>query len=75
MLLVLLSTRVLSSCAAHTLFLLVSTLCVVFVKAPGAARVFLLLSVVGNAVLDIRVGMSLTFSALAIVETAAVLCE
>ena len=67
--------RVLTSCASHCLFLLVAMLVVVFLRTPAPARLFLLVAVVTNAVLDVRMGVALTFSALATMATIVVLCE
>lgn len=50
-------------------------LVVVFLRAPAAARLFLLVSVVTNAVLDVRVGVALTYSALAAMTTIVVIRE
>ena len=50
-------------------------LVVVFVRVPAPARVFLLVAVVTNAVLDVRIGMALTFTALATMATIVVLCK
>ncbi|CAI8024144.1 Protein brambleberry [Geodia barretti] len=65
--------RVLSSCAGHALFLLVAMLVIVFLRAPAVARFFLLVSVVTNAVCDVRMGVALTYSALATMATIVVL--
>ena len=70
-----LSCRALTSCAGHALFLLVSMLLVVFLRVPTPARVFLLVAVVINTVLDIKTGMALTFTALATMATIVAVCE
>ena len=67
--------RVLTSCAGHALFLLVAMLVVVFVKVPAMARVFLLVAVVTNVILDVKMGVALTFTALGAVATAVVVCK
>lgn len=67
--------RVLTSCASHALFLMVSMLVVVFVRVPAMARVFLLIAVVTNATLDVKMGVALTFTALATVATIVIVCE
>ena len=59
----------------HGLFLLASMLLTVFVRVPAPARIFLLVAVVTNAVLDIRVRVALTFTALAAMTTMAALCK
>ena len=61
--------RVLTSCVGHGLFLLASMLLAVFVRVPAPTRIILLVAVVTNAVLDIRVGVALTFTALAAMTT------
>ena len=48
---------------------------VVFLRVPAPARVFLLVAVVTNAVLDVRTGMALTFTALATMATIVAMCE
>ena len=50
-------------------------LLVVFLRVPAPARVFLLVAVVINAVLDIKTGMALTFTALATMTTIVAVCE
>ena len=54
--------------ATHAAFLLLATLCVLFVRAPGFARVTLLLLVTVNVLLELYCQFSLTFSALAGLE-------
>lgn len=67
--------RVLTSCAGHALFLLVAMLVVVFVKVPAMARVFLLVAVVANAIIDVKMGVALTFTALGAVATIVIVCK
>ena len=67
--------RVLTSCVCHGLFLLAGMLVVVFLKVPAPARFFLLVAVVTNVVFDVRMGMALTYSALATMATIVVLCK
>lgn len=54
---------------------MVSMLVVVFVRVPGIARVFLLIAVVTNAILDVKMGVALTFTALASVATIVIVCK
>ena len=63
------------SCACHALFLLVGMLVVVFLRVPALARFFLLVAVVTNVVLDIKMDVALTFTALAAMATVVVLCK
>lgn len=62
--------HVLTTLAGHGCFLLVATLCVLFVRAPALARVALLVMVVGNVVAELRTGSSLSLHALAALEVA-----
>ena len=57
--------RVLTTLATHTAFLLISILCVLFVKAPGLTRLSLLILVSVNVAVEIKYKISLTFVALA----------
>lgn len=59
--------------ATHAVFLLLATLCVLFVKAPALSRVTLLLLVCGNVLLELRYNISLTFSALTALQALVVL--
>ena len=67
--------RVLTSCASHALFLLVGMLVVVFLRAPALARLFLLVAVATNTISDVKMGVALTFPALATMATTVVFSE
>lgn len=54
--------------STHGAFLLLATLAVLFVRAPGFARVALLVLVCGNVCLELQWRVSLTFAALAAVQ-------
>ena len=60
--------RILVLLATHAAFLLMATLAVLFVKAPGFARVALLVMVCVNVFCGIRYRVSLTLYGLAAVE-------
>lgn len=60
--------HVLTTLAGHACFLLLATLCVLFVRAPALARVALLVMVVGNAAAELRTGSSLSLHTLAALE-------
>lgn len=61
--------RVLISCASHACFLLIATLCVLFIRAPAPTRVALLVLVVGNLVAEVKFQVALNFYALCALET------
>ena len=60
--------RILVTLATHAAFLLLATLCVLFVKAPTFARISLLVMVCVNAFAEIKFLKSLTLSALAVLQ-------
>ncbi len=60
--------RILILLSTHFAYLLMATLCVLFVKAPAFARVVLLTLVCGNVFLEMQYRVSLTFSALAALQ-------
>lgn len=62
--------RVLTACATHACFLLIATLCVLFVRAPAPSRVALLVLVVGNVVAEVKFQVALSIYALCALETA-----
>ena len=57
----------------HACFLLIAVLCVLFVRAPAIARIFLLLLVVGNVVGELRFKASFSFYTLATLEAAIII--
>ncbi len=61
------------TCATHASFLLLATLVVLFVRAPGLARISLLLLVVGNAIGELRFRASLSLYTLTVLEVAIVI--
>ena len=67
--------RVLTTLATHATFLFLAILCILFVKAPAFTRLSLLVIVSANAMVEIRYQVSLTFVALAVLQTAIMLCE
>ncbi|KAL5491001.1 hypothetical protein EMCRGX_G016214 [Ephydatia muelleri] len=67
--------RLLTICSGHLLFLLLATLCVVFVSAPPPSRVALLLMVVGNVVAEVKFGASLSLQSLCLLEAFVVACN
>ena len=67
--------RLLTVCSGHLLFLLLATLCVVFVSAPPPSRVALLVMVVGNVVAEIKFGASLSLQSLCLLEASFVACK
>lgn len=67
--------RMLTACAMHGCYLLVATLCVLFVKAPAFARVSLLVLVVGNVVGEVKFHTSLSLLSLTALEIIILLSE
>ena len=61
--------RVLTACASHACFLLIATLCVLFIRAPAPTRVALLLLVVGNLIAEVKFQAALSFYVLCTLET------
>ena len=61
--------RVLTVCASHACFLLIATLCVLFIRAPAPTRVALLLLVVGNLIAEVKFQAALSFYVLCALET------
>ena len=61
--------RILILLATHAAFLLMATLAVLFVKAPGFARVSLLVMVCVNVLCDVRYGISFTLYGLTALES------
>lgn len=66
--------RLLVVCSSHLLFLLLATLCVVFVSAPPLSRVILLILVVGNVALELKLNTSLSLQSLCLLETSVIVC-
>ena len=67
--------RILTTLATHAAFLFVAVLCILFVRAPGFARISLLIIVSMNAIIEIRYKVSLTFMALSVLQTAIMICK
>ena len=60
--------HLLTTLAIHAVFLFLATLCLVFVKAPGLARVALLVLVSVNALAEVKFHMSLSMGMMATVQ-------
>lgn len=60
--------HILTTLAVHAAFLFLAVLCLVFVSAPGLARVALLVMVTGNALMEMRFYWSLSITAMATLQ-------
>ena len=60
--------HILTTLAIHGVFLILATLCLLFVKAPALARVALLVMITTNALAEVKLRVSLTLTAMTTIQ-------